>query len=66
MKAFIDVYKRQDYTQHLLDNVKKIHFIGCGGSGMYPLIPVSYTHLYGAHLRLKLLTERHGKAGQRV
>ena len=27
-----------DYTQHLLDNVKKIHFIGCGGSGMYPLI----------------------------
>ena len=23
-----------DYTQHLLDNVKKIHFIGCGGSGM--------------------------------
>ena len=44
-----------DYTQHLLDNVKKIHFIGCGGSGMYPLIQilaakgydisVSYTHL---------------------
>ena len=27
-----------DYTQHLLDNVKKIHFIGCGGSGMYTLI----------------------------
>ena len=27
-----------DYTQHLLDNVKKIHFIGCGGSGMYPLM----------------------------
>ena len=23
-----------DYNQHLLDNVKKIHFIGCGGSGM--------------------------------
>ena len=29
-----------DYTQHLLDNVKKIHFIGCGGSGMYPLIQI--------------------------
>ena len=29
-----------DYTQHLLDNVKKIHLIGCGGSGMYPLIQI--------------------------
>ena len=29
-----------DYTQHLLDNVKNIHFIGCGGSGMYPLIQI--------------------------
>ena len=28
-----------DYTMHLLDNVKKIHFIG-GGSGMYPLIQI--------------------------
>ena len=32
-----------DYTKHLLDNVKKIHFIGCGGSGMYPLNPRSCT-----------------------
>ena len=29
-----------DYNQRLLDNVKKIHFIGCGGSGMYPLIQI--------------------------
>ena len=29
-----------DYTMHLLDHVKKIHFIGCGGSGMYPLIQI--------------------------
>lgn len=29
-----------DYNQHLLDNVKKLHFIGCGGSGMYPLIQI--------------------------
>ena len=29
-----------DYDQHLLDHVKKIHFIGCGGSGMYPLIQI--------------------------
>ena len=26
-----------DYTMHLLDHVKKIHFIGCG---MYPLIQI--------------------------
>ena len=29
-----------DYDQRLLDHVKKIHFIGCGGSGMYPLIQI--------------------------
>lgn len=29
-----------DYGQQLLDGVKKIHFIGCGGSGMYPLIQI--------------------------
>lgn len=29
-----------DYDQHLLDHVKKLHFIGCGGSGMYPLIQI--------------------------
>lgn len=29
-----------DYVQQLLDGVKKIHFIGCGGSGMYPLIQI--------------------------
>lgn len=29
-----------DYGQNLLDGVKKIHFIGCGGSGMYPLIQI--------------------------
>ena len=29
-----------DYDQRLLDHVKRIHFIGCGGSGMYPLIQI--------------------------
>ena len=29
-----------NYDQRLLDHVKKIHFIGCGGSGMYPLIQI--------------------------
>lgn len=34
------MFMYSDYSQHLLDNVKKIHFIGCGGSGMYPLIQI--------------------------
>ena len=25
---------------HLLDGVHRVHFIGCGGSGMYPLIQI--------------------------
>ena len=29
-----------DYDQHLLDNVQRIHFVGCGGSGMFPLIQI--------------------------
>jgi UDP-N-acetylmuramate--alanine ligase len=27
-------------AEHLLDGVKRIHFIGCAGSGMYPLIQI--------------------------
>jgi UDP-N-acetylmuramate--alanine ligase len=27
-------------AEHLLDGVRHIHFIGCGGSGMYPLIQI--------------------------
>ncbi len=29
-----------NYDQRLLDHVKRIHFIGCGGSGMFPLIQI--------------------------
>ncbi len=29
-----------NYDQRLLDGVKKLHFIGCGGSGMFPLIQI--------------------------
>ena len=29
-----------NYDQHLLDHVTKLHFIGCGGSGMFPLIQI--------------------------
>ena len=34
------MFMYSDYSQHLLDHVKKIHFIGCGGSGIYPLIQI--------------------------
>lgn len=27
-------------AEHLLDGVQRVHFIGCGGSGMYPLIQI--------------------------
>ena len=29
-----------NYDQRLLDHVRKLHFIGCGGSGMFPLIQI--------------------------
>ena len=29
-----------NYDQRLLDHVTKLHFIGCGGSGMFPLIQI--------------------------
>lgn len=34
------------YNPKLLDGVKHIHFIGCGGSGMYPLIQILHTKGY--------------------
>ena len=40
MMEVSNMFMFTDYTQHLLDHVKKIHFIGCGGSGMYPLIQI--------------------------
>ncbi len=35
-----------NYDQHLLDHVSKIHFIGCGGSGMFPLIQILHAKGY--------------------
>ena len=29
-----------DFNGHLLDGVQKLHFIGIGGSGMYPLVQI--------------------------
>lgn len=40
MMEVSNMFMFTNYTQHLLDHVKKIHFIGCGGSGMYPLIQI--------------------------
>ena len=40
LEESLTMFMYTDYTQHLLDHVKKIHFIGCGGSGMYPLIQI--------------------------
>ena len=37
------MFMYSDYSQHLLDHVKKIHFIGCGGSGTYPLIQILHS-----------------------
>lgn len=34
------------YNPKLLDGVERIHFIGCGGSGMYPLIQILHARGY--------------------
>ena len=34
------------YNPKLLDGVQHIHFIGCGGSGMYPLIQILHSRGY--------------------
>lgn len=36
--SFID-----SYNPHLLDGVQHVHFIGCGGSGTYPLIQILHS-----------------------
>ena len=38
--SFID-----SYNPHLLDGVQHVHFIGCGGSGTYPLIQILHSRL---------------------
>ena len=50
-----------DYTQHLLDNVKKIHFIGCGGSGMYPLIQILSAKGYDISVQVPSVLPKHWK-----
>src|SRR5699024_11030649 len=37
-KAYMSMFS--NYDQRLLDHVTKLHFIGCGGSGMFPLIQI--------------------------
>ena len=31
------------FDPHLLDGVQAVHFIGCGGSGTYPLIQILHS-----------------------
>lgn len=55
-----------DYGTTLLDGVKTIHFIGCGGSGMYPLIQIlaakGYT-ITGSDVAEGSITEAERKMG---
>ena len=34
------------YNPKLLEGVERIHFIGCGGSGMFPLIQILHARGY--------------------
>ena len=44
--SFID-----SYNPHLLDGVQHVHFIGCGGSGTYPLIQILHSRGLADHFR---------------
>ncbi len=35
-----------NWDKHLLDGVQKLHFIGCGGSGMFPIIQILHAAGY--------------------
>ena len=34
------------YNPHLLDGIHRLHFIGVGGSGMYPLVQIMHKRGY--------------------
>ena len=63
------MFMYSDYSQHLLDHVKKIHFIGCGGSGMYPLIQILHSRgfaITGSDVEETKNTEAERALGVRV
>ena len=63
------MFMYSDYSQHLLDHVKKIHFIGCGGSGTYPLIQILHSRgfaITGSDVEETKNTEAERALGVRV
>ena len=57
------------YDPKLLDNVKRVHLIGCGGSGMYPLIQILHTRgltLSGSDVEETKITESERAMGMTV
>lgn len=57
------------YDPKLLDNVKHVHLIGCGGSGMYPLIQILHARgltLSGSDVEETKITESERAMGMTV
>ena len=57
------------YNPHLLDGVQHVHFIGCGGSGTYPLIQILHSRGYaitGSDVEETKNTEAERALGVRV
>lgn len=57
------------YNPKLLEGVQKIHFIGCGGSGMFPLIQILHSRGYtmtGSDVEETKITEAERAMGMTV
>lgn len=57
------------YDPNLLDHVRRIHLIGCGGSGMYPLIQILHSRgfvLTGSDVESTKITDAEQKMGMTV
>ena len=57
------------YDPNLLDHVRHIHLIGCGGSGMYPLIQILHSRgfvLTGSDVESTKITDAEQKMGMTV
>ncbi len=57
------------YSSKLLDGVQRVHFIGCGGSGMYPLIQILHSRgltLTGSDVEETKITQSERAMGMTV
>lgn len=57
------------FSSKLLDGVQRVHFIGCGGSGMYPLIQILHARgmiLTGSDVEETKITESERAMGMTV